>query len=243
MALLYSPCPIAFDPTRYPMTDIRAYWRILRLRWYIPVLLTVLTVLLSLFLYQAPPPTYVATLRFTIGVNADPNVTGTDPVLGAYQASEYIRDDFVEILHSQLFANDVNATLNDPALKISKNNISGAVEKQRRIMSMTVTWNNPDEAKRIADAAAKTLETQNAKYFAQLGSQGASVTIIDGPDISGVTQGLRDKLDIPIRGIIALLLGIVAIFILDYLDDSVRGANDLDKMGINVLGVIPDRGK
>ena len=64
--------------------------------------------------YQAPPPSYVATMRFTIGVNADPNVTGSDPILGAYQASEYIRDDFVEILGSQMFANDVNATLNDP---------------------------------------------------------------------------------------------------------------------------------
>lgn len=225
------------------MTDIREYWRILRARWYIPIILTVLTVLLSIYLYQPPPPTYVATLRFTIGVNADPNVTGTDPVLAAYQASEYIRDDFVEILHSQLFANDVNTTLNDAALKISKDNIAGAVEKQRRIMSMTITWNNPEQAKRIADAAAKTLETQNAKYFAQLGSQGASVTIIDGPDVSGVTQGLRDKLDIPIRAIIAFLFGIVAIFLLDYLDDSVRGANDLDKLGLAVLGEIPDRGK
>src|SRR5258708_31360654 len=124
MALLYSFSLVAFGKARYSMTDIREYWRILRARWYIPIILTVLTVLLSIYLYQTPPPTYVATLRFTIGVNADPKVTGTDPVLAAYQASEYIRDDFVEILHSQLFANDLNATLNDAALQISKCNIS-----------------------------------------------------------------------------------------------------------------------
>lgn len=223
------------------MTDIREYGRILRARWYIPVLLTVLTVLFSVLTMQPPPPTYVATLRFTIGVNADPNVTGTDPILAAYQASEYIRDDFVEILRSQLFANDVNATLNRPDLKISKNNIAGAVEKQRRIMSMTIVWHEPAQAKQIADAAAKTLETQNAKYFAQLGSQGATVTIIDGPDVSPVTQGLRERLDIPLRAVIALLAGIVLIFILDYLDDSVRGAKDLETLGLNVMGEIPDR--
>ncbi len=225
------------------MTDIREYWRIFRARWYIPVILTVLTVLFSILTYQAPPPTYLATLRFTIGVNADPNVTGQDPILGAYQASEYIRDDFVEILKSQMFANDVNAALADPALKISKNNISGAVEKQRRIMSMTIAWSDPAQAKQIADAAARTLETQNAKYFAQLGSQGATVTIIDGPDVSAVTPGLRERLDLPLRALIAFLIGVVLIFILDYLDDSVRGARDIEKMGVQVLGEIPDKGK
>ncbi len=225
------------------MTDIREYWRILRARWYIPVLLTVLTVIFSVLTYQPPPPTYVASLRFTIGVNADPNVTGTDPILGAYQASEYIRDDFVEILGSDLFARDVNVALNDANLKISRGNVRGAVEKQHRIMSMTITWRDAEQAKRIADAAAKTLETQNAKYFTQLGAKGAMVTIIDGPDVSVVTPGLRERLDLPIRALIAFFAGIVLIFILDYLDNSVRGAGDLEKMGVNVLGEIPDRGK
>lgn len=225
------------------MTDIREYWRIFQARWYIPVLLAVLTVLLSVLTYQAPPPTYVATLRFTIGVNADPNVTGTDPILGAYQASEYIRDDFVEILGSDLFARDVNATLNDPNLTVSKGVIAGSVEKQHRISSMRIVSGNAEQAKRIAEAAAKTLETQNSKYFAQLGSTGAMVTIIDGPTVSAVTPGLRERLDLPIRALLAFLAGIVLIFVLDYLDDSVRGAGDLEKMGVRVMGVIPDRGK
>jgi capsular polysaccharide biosynthesis protein len=223
------------------MTEIREYWRILRARWYIPVVLTVLTVAFTLLTARTPTPTYVATLRFTIGVNADPNVIGQDPILGAYQASEYIRDDFVYVLSSEMFANDVNTTLNDPALKISKNNLTGAVEKQRRIMSLTVTWNNPDEAKRIAAAAAQTLAAQNAKYFAQLGSQRATVTIIDGPDVAPVTPGLRERLDIFIRAAIAFAAGVVLAFLLDYLDDSVRGASDVEKIGLKVMGEIPDK--
>jgi capsular polysaccharide biosynthesis protein len=225
------------------MTDIREYWRILQARWYIPVSLAVLTVLLSLLTYRAPPPAYVATLRFTIGVNADPNVTGTDPILVAYQASEYIRDDFVEILGSDLFARDVNATLNDPNLKIERGVVSGAVEKQHRISSMRIVWGDAAQAQRIADAAAKTLDTQNSKYFAQLGSTGANVTIIDGPSISAVTPGLREQLDIPLRALLAFFAGVALIFVLDYLDDSVRGAGDLEKMGVRVMGEIPDRSR
>ncbi len=224
------------------MTDIREYWRILRARWYIPVLLVVLTVIFSALLYRAPPPLYTASTRFTISVSADRPLQGVDPVLTGAQASEYIRDDFVQVIQSDLFAKDVNAVLNDPQLKIGKANISGAVEKQRRIMSLTITWHNPEQAKRIADAAVQALATNNAKYFAQMGAQGATVTILDDPTVAPVTPGLRERLDIFIRAGIALLIGIVLVFILDYLDDSVRGARDVEKMGLSVMGEIPDRG-
>ena len=41
----------------------------------------------------------------------------------------------------------------------------------------------------------------------------------------------------------ALLAGIVLLFVLDYLDDSIRSGNELEKMGVPVMGVIPDRKK
>lgn len=218
--------------------ELRNYWLILRRRWWIPAALIVLVGALTLVTYHAPTPVYQASIRFTIGVSADRNVEGVDPILTAYQASEYIRDDFVEILHSELFANDVNANLG-PNLKINKNVISGAVEKQRRIMSMTITWGDEQQARQIADAAAKTLETQNAKYFKQLGSEGASVTIIDGPDVAPVTPGLRERLDIPIRLTLALAAGLLLAFLVDYLDDTVRDSRELEAMGMPVLGEIP----
>lgn len=219
--------------------ELRDYWAIVRRRWQIIALLIVLVGAVSLATYHTPATNYQATIRFTIGVSADRNVQGVDPILTAYQASEYIRDDFVEILHSELFANDVNATLNDPNLRVSKNNIVGAVENQRRIMSMTITWGNADQARAIADAAAKTLETQNAKYFKQLGSEGASVTIIDGPDVAPVGPSLRERLDIPIRLGLALAAGVLLAFLVDYLDTTVRDASEVEALGIKVLGEIP----
>ncbi len=218
--------------------ELRDYWNILRRWWWLPVLLVGLVAAFSLVTYHAPAPVYQATIRFTIGVSADRQVQGVDPILTSYQASEYIRDDFVEILHSEMFANDVNANLTN--LRISKGNISGAVEKQRRIMSMTVTWGNPEEANRIAQAASKTLETQNAKYFKQLGSEGATVTIIDGPDVAPISQSLREKLDIPIRLALALAAGLLLAFLLDYLDTTIRDSREAEALGFKVLGEIPN---
>src|SRR5512135_1866859 len=119
----------------------RVIWRYL---WMIIVLPVVVGIGSWVFRPQ-PVPQYQASVRFTIGVNA-PNakdVTGYDPILTAYQASEYIRDDFVEIIQSDVFAADVNAELAKSSITgvtINKGNISAAVEKQRRLMSMSITW-------------------------------------------------------------------------------------------------------
>lgn len=222
--------------------ELVQYWSILRRRWWIPALLLVLVAAVSLATYHPPATFYQAAVRFTIGVSADRNVEGVDPILTAYQASEYIRDDFVEILHSEMFANDVSANLAGTGLAVSKNNISGAIEKQRRIMSMTISGDTPDKVMTIAQAAARTLETQNAKYFKQLGSDGATVTIIDGPDVYPVGPGLRERLDIPIRLALALAVGILLAFVVDAFDDTVRSSKEVESMGFPVLGEIP-RGK
>ena len=224
--------------------ELRDYARVIwRYLWLIAALVVVVGV--GSFIFRAQPaPQYTAGVRFTIGVSAPPasQVQGYDPILTSYQASEYIRDDFVEIIQSDVFADDVNAQLKKAGVSdvtITKGNISAAVEKQRRLMSMTVIWNSPEQAQKIADAAVTNLSENNAKYFAQLGSAGAMVAVIDKPTVSRVGASLREQVDIPIRVLIALLAGIALAFVLDYLDSSVRDAREAEALGLHVIGEIP----
>ena len=224
--------------------ELREYTRVVwRYVWLIAALVLVVGVGSWLFRSQ-PAPQYTASVRFTIGVNAPPatSVQGYDPILTSYQASEYIRDDFVEIVQSDVFADDVNAQLKQAGVNgvtITKGNISAAVEKQRRLMSMTVSWNNPEQAQKIADAAVANLSQNNNKYFAQLGATGAMIAVIDKPAVSRVGASLREQVDIPIRVLIALLAGIALAFVLDYLDSSVRDAREAEALGLHVIGEIP----
>lgn len=228
--------------------ELRDYFRVLARFWWLIVALAV-SVGVGSWVLRTPPPTlYQASVRFTIGINAPAatQVSGYDPILTSYQASEYIRDDFVEIIKSDAFADDVNALLAQMGagdLKISKGNISATIEKQRRLMSMTVTWHDEAQAQKIAQAAVKNLSENNAKYFAQLGASGATVAVIDRPVVVRVGTSLREQLDIPIRVLLALLAGVALAFILDYLDTSVRDARDLEALGLSVLGEIPRGGK
>jgi capsular polysaccharide biosynthesis protein len=227
--------------------ELRDYARVVGRYLWLIVLLVVVVGAGSWLLRAQPAPQYQASVRFTIGVNALPaaQVTGYDPILTSYQASEYIRDDFVEILRSDVFADDVNAQLVKmglAALTVHKGEIGGAVEKQRRLMSLSITRSSPEEAQKIAEAAVKNLAENNAKYFAQLGSAAASLTVIDRPAVGAVGPSLRERLDIPIRMGLALLAGVALAFILDYLDTTIRDSREVEALGLRVLGEIP-RGK
>ncbi len=224
--------------------ELREYIRVVRRFLWLMIALPVIVGIGSLALRPAAAPVYTASVRFTIGINALPmsQVTGFDPILTSFQASEYVRDDFVEVIRSDMFADDVNALLAKAGasdIKIGKGNLGAAIEKQRRLMSLSISWGNAEQAQKIADAAVKNLAENNAKYFAQLGAAGASVTVIDKPVASRVGASLRDQLDIPIRVALAFLAAIALAFILDYLDTSIRDPRDVESLGIRVLGEIP----
>lgn len=224
--------------------ELGNYLRVLIRFWWLIVALVAVVAVGSVVLRPQPAPVFQAGVRFTIGVNAPTyaQANGYDPILTSYQASEYIRDDFVEVVQSDLFAEDVTAQLRKASvtdITVKRGAISAAIEKQRRIMSLTVTWNDADQATKIINAAVKNLNDNNPKYFAQLGSSPAVIAIIDNPSVVQVGASLREQMDIPIRIALALLAGIALAFILDYLDQSIRDTRDVESLGFKVIGEIP----
>jgi len=98
-----------------------------------------------------------------------------------------------------------------------------------------------DEAqlRQIADATAVELAENAPAYFQQLGTAGAGVTLIDGPTVSTVGPSVRDQIELPLRILLGVIVGIGLVFLLHYLDTSVREAADLEALGLPVLGRIP----
>ncbi|NIN64042.1 MAG: hypothetical protein GTO63_04855 [Anaerolineae bacterium] len=226
--------------------ELRQYWRIIWRRWWIVVGLVIVALLGSIVLRSHPTPMYQATMRFTIGVSpeTDADRVTMDPLYSAYLASEYIADDFTEILKSESFAGDVSARLAEQGIFVPAGAIQGftVAEKQHRVLSMQITWPDEEELRAIAQAAIEALEEDNAKYFAQLGAQGAEVFVIDSPRVASLGVGLMDRLEIPIRVLLAVVAGLGLVFLLDYLDDTVRDPEEVEALGMSVLGQIPPAG-
>ena len=140
--------------------ELRDYARILVRFWWLIVALPVFVGVASLVMRPATAPVYrrACVLRLASTRSRTEKANGYDPILTSYQASEYIRDDFVEIIQSDVFADDVNAVASKRARMKStfaKVRFSAAIEKQRRLMSMSITWNDADQAKKIAKRRSK----------------------------------------------------------------------------------------
>ena len=223
--------------------ELRHYWRIVRRRlWIVVVLLAALTASYVVFTPR-PAPTYTASMRFLLGVRPEPRSSEQYAYDYYYTwlTSEYLVDDFSEVVKSHAFAEDVSALAGIPVPPATIQGISTA-GKLHRILTITLTWHDPQELANLANAVVQVIETQAESYFAQLATDSAVVAVIDPPSIAQAATPLRQRLDLPLRLILALVAGVAVAFVLDYVDDSIRHRDDLAPLGLTVLAEIPPEG-
>ena len=225
--------------------ELRQYWHIVWKRIWIPALLFGLVLVVSLALRSPSPPQFQALGRVLVDVPPLETIEGMgfDPRLTAPQATEYLVDDFTQFVSSQAVADAVSQRLADQGLQVPPGVIqsSTASEQVHRVVTIRVTWGDPDEALSIVTAAVEVLKQDAPAYFGRLGLEQPQVTLFDGPGVSAVPPSLTERLDLPVRLLLALLAGIALAFLLNYLDDSIRGRQELEGMGIRVLAEVPRR--
>ena len=216
--------------------ELREYWRIVWRRWWLIIVLVAAVLLISLVAHDPPAVTYVASMRFAIGIEGSERVNATsgEGRSDAWLASEYLADDLSEVLKGGSFAARISE-------RIGITVPTGAIfaSREHRIMTVTVTWSDRDEVQAIAEAVGAAVEDGGADYFPQLAGVEAQAVLIDGPGIAQVGRSLGDKLDLPIRLLLALIVGVALAFLWDYLDDTVRDRVEVEAMGPKVLAEIP----
>ena len=227
--------------------ELRAYWRIIARRWWLPVGLALAVAALTLVMqrpWQARPPSYTASMRFNVGIQPE-RIEGVYTYDRYYTmlTSEYLVDDLGEIVRSQAFAAEVSKRLAEQGITIPAGAIGASTQpgKLHRIMTVNVGWPNENEAGAIANAVAATLTESTSEFFAQFSADEADIRLIDPPTVSAVGRPAREQLDLPLRVLLALAAGVGLAFLLDYLDRAVRDRSDLEALGLPVLAEIPRR--
>ncbi|MDP2728483.1 MAG: hypothetical protein Q8P59_13195, partial [Dehalococcoidia bacterium] len=194
------------------------------------------------FLMSPAREGYEATLRVAIGVQPEAtrnNVYQYDRYY-AFLSSEYLADDFGEVVKSQAFLQDVRQELGDASIPLGSVFGDRSVKKTHRLLSLTITARTPDQARRIADAVVAVMEKKGNLYLAQLGSDQAVVKVVDPPDIYPAVRGTRALLDLGLRTGLGFLAGIALALLLEYLDNTVRDRTEAEGiLGLAVLGEIP----
>ncbi len=216
--------------------ELRQYWHIVWRRWWLIAALLLAVLAISLITYRPPAPLYQATLRFAIGIAGEEpvNVVAGEGRSDAWLASEYLADDLSEVLKGGEFAARIGRRVGFPVP-------AGTIlaSREHRIMTVTITWPDREQLQAIAEAVGAAVNDIGPDYFPQLAGVEARAVLIDGPGIGQVGRSLKQKLDLPIRLLIALAAGVAGAFLWDYLDDTVRDRAEVEALGAPVLGEIP----
>jgi capsular polysaccharide biosynthesis protein len=215
--------------------ELRQYWQIVRRRLWI------------VLVRPKPAPVYQTSMRFVLGVEPEAK-TGDYYTYDKYYTwltAEYLVDDAAELVRSGAFAQAVSIKLADQGISLPAGAIQGSTQSGRlhRILTVGITWGEATQLGYISKAVAALLPTEIARHMAQVGQSKVTASLIDTPAIGVVGAGLREKLDLPIRLVLALLAGVVMAFVLDYLDEGVRSRQEVESAGVQVLAEIPPPGR
>lgn len=228
--------------------ELRNYASILRRRWWAVVIPPL--IVLALALIQRPPPAvYTLSLGLLVdvpGLTAEQTLS-VDPRWTAPQAAEYLVDDLSVFVRGGEFARLVRQRLPaDLAADVGQIASTTSSQTQHRTVSLTITRGaaSPEAAQReltaISQAVVTALREDTPQYFVRLNGQ-PEIRVIDGPHIGQVSAGLRDRLDLPLRLMLAVLGGVGLAFLLHYLDTRLYTAADVESLGVHVLSEIPRR--
>jgi len=216
--------------------ELRQYWHIIWRRWWLIAALLFIVLVVSLVTYKQPAPVYSATMRFAIGIEGDEPVSAIsgEGRSDAWLASEYLADDLSMVLTGGDFAARISQMV---GFSVPAGTIFAS--REHRIMTVSITWGDREQAQAIAEAVGAAVENGGADYFPQLAGVEAKAVLIDGPAIGQAGRSLKDKLDLPIRLFVALVAGVALAFLWDYLDDTIRDRGEVEALGVAILGEIP----
>jgi capsular polysaccharide biosynthesis protein len=145
-------------------------------------------------------------------------------------------DDLASAVRGADYARRVAGRLGEEGIALA--GVFGAAT-EHRVLTVWVTWGDREQLARIANAAVVVLGEEASELVGPLGRGRPVLRLIDPPVVVPVGRSLRDKLDIPIRLGLALVVGIAGAFTLEYLDTSVHDQGEIEAMGISVLARIP----
>lgn len=189
-----------------------------------------LALLGSVFLIK---PSYSASTRiYVINQQNAENITATD-----LQAGSFLVNDYKEIITSRDVMKDVIAT---NSLSLSPDTlskmISVTIPADTRVISITVTNHDPQQAKDLANSI-REVASEKIKSVTKV----QDVTPLEKAQLPSKPSSPNIKRNTMIGMLIGGLFTIVIIVIKEVLDDRVKRPEDVEEvLGMTLLGIVPN---
>ncbi|MCC6630051.1 MAG: hypothetical protein IT340_21950 [Chloroflexi bacterium] len=217
---------------------------ILRRRWLVIVAVVLVAAVGGGALLLLGPRQYTAEVRLLITriPNQAPGSTADFRFDDYYRflTTEYVLDDLVEQVGGNVFALKVLERLHPRGwTAITDEQVQRSLKSERahRILTVEATGTTREQALALTQAVEEVLLNEQPAAQPADGSRVSMVTIHRDPVAhSNLTRLL---LIYAVELLLALLLALGLAFLLDYLDDRVRDADDAEALGLPLLGRLP----
>lgn len=210
---------------------------LLKRSWLILASGMVMALSLILSSMMLAKPSYESSTKIYILSNDDTNSLTTSDMT----VSSSLTKDYAEILTSRTVVDRVisklqlNATFEDFVKKVDVSSSSS----DTRILTITVTDNDPYEAKRLVDAFRDTAVDQITDVMGK-----DMVKVIENANYPDHRSSPSLKKSGLLGGIVGVFLCCVILLIVYMKNDTLRTQNDVERyLGITVLGMIPSDSK
>jgi capsular polysaccharide biosynthesis protein len=215
--------------------DLRSLFRIMITRWWVIVICTVVCTSVSVIVsYFVLKPVYQSSTTLYIGKNIDVNsdINYNDVLLGTQLVKDYR-----EIAKSRLISAQV---IKDMGLKnLTPEGFSNKIEvnlkNDTRVIQITAEDRDPAIAQKIANNVAEVFK-QKVVVIMQVENV-QTIDVAEAP-INPIKPNKR--MNIAIAFVLGFMLGAGIIFLIEYLDTTVKTPEDVKRITqLPVIGIIP----
>lgn len=212
--------------------ELQEYLNIIRKRWILLVVITLISTLISgVISYFVIKPVYKADISVIIQKEDNSNQNINDVMM--YQK---LVKTYSELVKSRTVSENV---INKLGIEMKADQLQGMIsvapKGDTEFLTITVKSKDAKQAMELANQLALSLKEVGKQV-----KKVDSVLILDPAELPTTPDSPRPKLNIAIAFFLGLMVSVGIVFLLEYLDNTVKSPEDIEKLlGIPVIGTIP----
>ena len=216
--------------------DLREYFAIIKKRFWIIALITVVAMVVSgVISFFILSPVYEA--KSTLIVNTEKSQE-TQMITGdQFTVTQKLAVTYGEIIKSRTVLEDVISNLKlDSEYEDLVEKITVSPVQDTQIISISVQDTNPKKARDIANEIPKVFEKEVKRI-----TKANDIQVIDKAILPQGAIKPNKMMNVAIAAVLGMMIGLFIVFLLEYLDNKIKTPQDIEKhLGLSVIGVIPN---
>jgi capsular polysaccharide biosynthesis protein len=212
--------------------QLRDYWPVLRKRWPLILGAALVAVVASYLFTRLQTPIYRATVFLTVTARNDYGTTLVIENRLRQYARQLQTDNLAELVNDKLKL--------DLALERLRSKVKVAAVAEDLLLQIDVDDPEPAKARDVAFQWGKQFAEnhQNAEANKEP-KERIEIDLLDRPQPAVLNWPKRTQI-VTAAAVLGLLLGTLLAFVLEYLDDTLKSAEDVDRfVGLPLLAAVP----